>query len=418
MSYIKLDERNLKFIKVRQEFNCEHLQGLEEVLIDELHHLSPQFKAGMKIGLAIGSRGISDLLPIVHTTISFLHDMGVKPFVLPAMGSHGGATSEGQQKILEGYGISENELGIPVRATMDVVNLSDNPSFPVYMDKIAWESDGVILINRIKPHTDFHGPYESGLYKMAVVGLGNHKQAMLFHSLSLNVLKERLPEVARKILHSGKIVGGIAILENACEKTMQVHVLDAEEIIKKEPGLLNIARRNQPALPLKEMDILLVDEIGKDISGIGMDPNIIGRLRIAGEEEPEFPRIRSIIACGLSKGSHGNALGMGLADVITRKLYEQADLEVMYKNVFTSTLLERAKIPVIAENIKEALEFAFRNNGEVPTGRETIIRIKNTMQLNEFWASIPAFEMMKNKSGIMPLSDPCSMIQENELIPF
>ncbi|KPK85574.1 MAG: hypothetical protein AMS27_06890 [Bacteroides sp. SM23_62_1] len=419
MTVISLAERNLKFVKVKQEFTSKKIPDIEAHLNNELSRFKRRLTSGMEIAIAVGSRGITDHLKITREVIRFLDRSGVRSFIIPAMGSHGGATAHGQQEILEGYGISEKNLGVPVRSGMEVVNISNDPDDPVFIDKAGWQSDGIILINRIKPHTDFSGTYESGLVKMAVIGLGNHQQAEFIHGKGVEGLEELVPRKARKIFDSGKILGGIAIIEDACDQTMDIRALLSNEIMDTEPRLLKLAREHTPGLPLDVLDVLFIDRMGKDISGVGMDPHVLGRLKIPGYPEPDRPHIRSVIACDLTPDSHGNGLGIGLADVITRKLFNKIELEVMYRNVYTSTFVERVKIPIIAENEKQALEFALRNCGEVQKNKEIILRIRDTKHLNEFWVSTVAMEKLKAVRNIIILSEPVEMFKDNgELIPF
>jgi len=419
MTVISLAERNLKFVKIRQNFISKKITGLETHLNNELKRFEPHFKSGMNIAIAVGSRGITDQTEIIKILGRFLKHLGVNSFIIPAMGSHGGATAEGQQSILEGYGISEKEISIPVRAGMDVVNISNDPAQPVFIDKIGWESDGIIMINRIKPHTDFSSTFESGLVKMAVIGLGNHYQAQYIHGLGVKGLEDEMPKIAGKIFESGKIIGGIAIVEDAFDQTMEFRALLSKEIMNVEPVLLKLAKEHTPVLPLDEIDALIVDRIGKDISGICMDPHVLGRLKIPGFPEPDKPRIRSVIACDLTQVSHGNAIGVGLADVITRKLFNQIKMDVTYRNVYTSTFLERVKIPLIAENEKNALEYALRNCGEVPKNNEVIMRIRDTKHLDELWVSTAAMEKLESNRDIKIISEPCELFEPcGTLIPF
>jgi len=419
MTVILLTERNLKFVKVRQDFESKQIPDVEAHVYKELERFRPYLKGGMNIAIAVGSRGITDHLKILKTLIRFLGQSGANSFIIPAMGSHGGAMAEGQQEILAGYGISEKKLGIPVRPGMDVADISNDPGYPVFVDKIGWQSDGIIMINRIKPHTDFSSTYESGLVKMAVIGLGNHQQAQFIHGMGVKGLEDYLPLTAKKIFESGKILGGIAIVEDAFDQTMELRALLSNEIMDLEPGLLKLAREHTPGLPLDEMDALFVDSIGKDISGVGMDPHVLGRLKIPGFTEPDKPHIRSVIACDLTQDSHGNGLGVGLADVITQKLFNKIKLDVTYRNVYTSTFIERVKIPLIAENERNALEYALRNCGEVPKNKEIIVRIRDTKHLDELWVSIAAMEKLESKNNITVLTEPVELFEtDGKLIPF
>jgi len=382
------------------------LVNVKEEVSRELLKLRPLIKPGANIAIAIGSRGIKNLVLVVKEVAEFLKERNAHPFIIPAMGSHGDATAAGQAAILTGYGISEKTIGAPVRSSMDVVELprGDSPN-PVYMDKNAFESDGVILINRIKPHTDYHGKYESGLVKMAVIGLGKEKQALAIHRYGVFGLSDLIPSTAKHIFSTGKILGGIALVENAYDDTMLVNALKTNDFFEQEPGLLEIARKNMPSLPIDDIDVLLIDQMGKDISGVGIDPNIIGRIRISGQKEPDKPSVKAIVLSDLTEASHGNAIGVGLSDVITKKLFDKIDFSSTYTNTITSSFLERAKIPIVAANDKEAFEIALRSCGYLKEGEEKIIRIKDTLHLDELYVSKPVLDLINYSEKIESINE-------------
>jgi hypothetical protein len=303
---------------------------------------------------------------------------------------------------------------------MDVVELKQGDSpVPLFMDKNAFEADGIILINRIKPHTDYHSKYESGLVKMSVIGLGKERQASVIHSYGIYGLSVLIPLIAKKILSTGKILGGIGLVENALDDTMFVKALKANDLLDKEPGLLDIARGNMPYLPVDDIDVLIIDQMGKDISGVGIDPNIIGRIKIAGQNEPDRPKIRAIVLLDLTDNSHGNAIGIGLSDVITRKFYDKIDFSSTYTNVITSSFLERAKVPVVAGNDKEAFEIALRSCGFLRKGEEKIIRIKDTLHLDEMYISQTVMDILNGSGGIETIEEHVNMFNSKDQInPF
>jgi hypothetical protein len=367
-----------------------------------------QFGSRKNIAIAVGSRGIANIACIVKRTVRLLHEFGLNPFLIPAMGSHGGATPEGQAQVLASYGITEHAMGCPVRSSMEVVTLpSDGLPHALYMDRHAFEADGILLVNRIKPHTDFHGRYESGLVKMSVIGLGKERQAVAMHHFGVRGLRDLVPQAAARILDSGKIVGGFGIVENAYDETAQIEFVPANQILAREPALLDDARKNMPRLPVDESDVLIVDELGKNISGSGMDTNIIGRIYIPGEPNPSTPRIRSIIVDDLTGESHGNATGLGLADVITRRFYNKIDFEVTYRNIITSSFLERGKTPVVAETARDAYNIALRSCGRIPPDTERVIRIRNTLHLSELYVS-SAIAAQLSQSPEISVSDKAS----------
>jgi hypothetical protein len=406
--------------KIRRQIPDNALKNPAKTAATELLRFTKKITPGARICIAVGSRGIKNLELIVKETISFIRQQNALPFIVPAMGSHGEATAEGQAEILAGYGISEDKLGVPVLSSMEVVDLpAGSCEAPVFMDRNAWESDGIILINRVKPHTDFHAKYESGLVKLSVIGLGKEKQASAIHRFGVYGLSSIIPKAAEVVLATGKIIGGIAIAENASDETMLVKALLAEEFIEKEPEILRIARENMPALPVDDIDLLIIDQIGKDISGVGLDPNIIGRIRITGQPEPEKPSVKAIMLAGISAASHGNAIGMGLADVITRSFYECIDFNATYINGITSSFIERIKIPVICPTDRAAFETALRSCHYIPEGSEKIVRIINTLHLDVLWVSDTVAEILKEAPDIeitdkrLPL-----FMADGKMIPF
>jgi hypothetical protein len=386
----------------------------EQVLPAELDRLQSVIQPGANIAIAVGSRGVANIVLVVKHVVAAVKRFGGKPFVIPAMGSHGGANAEGQTEILNSYGVTEQSVGAPIKSSMRVVDIArEEKSDSVFMDEHVYKSDGVILINRIKPHTDYHGPYESGLVKMAVIGLGKHKGALAIHSYGIAGLKDHILPAARRILATGKIIAGLGLVENSKHETTLAKVLLADEILAQETELLEIARAQMPKLPVADIDVLIIDSMGKDISGSGIDTNIIGRIMIDGQEEPKSPRIKSIIVRDLTDASHGNAVGVGLADVITTKLYDKIDFQATYENVITSTFLERGKIPIIAENDRMALQIACRACGRLTPGLERIVRIRDTLHLEETFVSASILAGIKDKPGIEVTAERHKLLGKN-----
>lgn len=373
---------DLELYTIRQRFNRSCSENIAEAVKREMAAVQNRLIPGAAIAIAAGSRGISGLDQIVRSVVAAVREAGCRPFIVPAMGSHGSGSAEGQSRILAEAGITEQNVGAPIRSSMEVIELPVSDfGHRVFMDRNAFESDGVILINRIKPHTDFHGRYESGLVKMAVIGLGKHAAAVEIHSFGIPGLLERVPQSFHQILQSGKILFGLAVVENAYDRPAHIEAIPAERILDREPELLDLARRNMPRLPVEDIDVLILDRMGKEISGVGMDPNIIGRLGIRGQPEPVSPRIKAIMVSALSPHSYGNAIGMGLADVITRKLYDSVDFEAMYVNVRASLFLERVKVPFIAESDAEGFCLALKSCGRIEAGAERVVRIRDTLSL-------------------------------------
>ncbi len=379
-----------RFYRIRRHSNPPRITDIAAAVRSELEAAGVRFQPRSRVALAVGSRGIANLAAVVRATVRWLKEQDVEPFIVPAMGSHGGATAEGQAAILREYGVSEDALGVPVASSMEVAELPRGSlPVPVFFDKKALEADATVVINRVKPHTSFHGAHESGLVKMVAIGLGKHSGAANLHRLGVAGLRDIMPQVAAQSLRHGNVRLGIAVVENSNDETMLVKAAPAAGIEELDRELLPIARAAMPSLPASDLDILILDEIGKDISGLGMDPNIIGRLKISGQPEPESPRIKMIIVRALTARTRGNAAGIGLADIVTRKLFEAIDLRATYENVLTSTFLERAKIPLIAEDDEQALRFAARGVGMPALSNARIVRVKNTLHVEDAWISEP-----------------------------
>jgi hypothetical protein len=284
---------------------------------------------------------------------------------------------------------------------MEVIELprGDAPC-RVFMDRLASQAAGTILVNRVKPHTDYHGPHESGLVKMAVIGLGKHAQALEVHRHGTRGLREFIPAVARQVLRHGNVLLGIGLVENGHHELAEIRAATPVELFEVDRELLERARALLPRLPAEDIDVLIVDELGKDVSGTGLDTNIIGRIGIKGDPEPSSPRIRAIVVCDLTEASHGNALGVGLADVITRRLYDKIDLGALAQNVITSTFLERGKIPLVAPTDREACEWALRSCGPIAETDLKILRVHSTLAVGEFGASEALWRLLAARPGV------------------
>lgn len=393
-------------MKIRQSFKSQKIDDIPATLVRELSALDLQLKPGARIAIGIGSRGLSNKVLLAKGLVQFLKGLGAQPFVVPAMGSHGGATAEGQAEILAGLGITEAALGVPVLSSMDVAEISaPHLEHKLFMGRNAFEADGIVLLNRIKPHTDFHSTYESGLVKMSVVGLGNHEQAKIMHGLGVRGLRDLIPLAAQSIFATGKILFGLAVVEDAYDQTMVIRALKPDHILAQEPDLLRLAVASMPKLPTDKIDILIVDTIGKNLSGTGMDPNIIGRIKVKGTPEPTTPEIASIIVNDLSHESHGNALGIGLADIITRNLFDKIDFKAMYANVITTTFLERGKTPVVADDLAHAFDIALRTVVARGLDEVRVVRIPNTLHLEEMWVSPAVYREIEGKVTLISQSE-------------
>src|SRR5918992_1708500 len=379
-----------KVVNVRQDFPRPRVEDVEEALREqcEREEIRSRIEPGMQVAITAGSRGISGIDEILRSLVRILKDADAKPFIVPAMGSHGGATAEGQVEILRSLGVTEESVGAEIRSSMEVVEIGETESgVPVFMDRLASEADGVVVVGRIKQHTDFRSDVGSGLFKMSSIGLGKHAQALALHAHGVKGIRDYMVEAGQKVFGSGKVLFGVGIVENAYEETAIIEAIPPQRVAEREAELLRESADLMPRLPVSDIDVLFVDELGKNFSGTGMDTNVIGRFRIPGVEEPESPRVKYLIVSDVSEPAHGNALGVGLADLTTKRLFEKINYEAMNANVLTSTFLERAKIPMILESDREALEAAMRCNWGVEPEDTRFVRIPNTLHLRYLYIS-------------------------------
>lgn len=355
----------------------------------------------LHLTVTVGSRGISRMEDIVLWTIDHLLELGTSPLVVAAMGSHGGATSEGQRNLLAHLGITEESIGAPVLTDMDVVELGRTPSGLIaYCDRNAAQCDGILVVNRVKPHTGFSEPFGSGLLKMLAVGLGKVPGASQIHRQGPAQMAKAIEEIAQVFIDSGKVIGGLAIIEDAHDEIAKVVPVRPEEMIARERELFREAKALMPRLPVDDLDLLIVDEMGKNFSGSGMDVNIIGRWRLPGMPEPVTPRIKRIVALRLSPESEGNAQGVGLADFVTRRLADAIDPVATYANAITSTFVERAFIPITLPSDRETIETALASLSIRDPSQVRIARIRNTLHLDEVWLSAPLLAEVADRLGM------------------
>lgn len=386
--------------KVRQLFPSAALPDPLHTLRQALQRTPLSLAPGARIAVAGGSRGIANIAAFTRAVVDHLKEAGARPFVLPAMGSHGGATAEGQIGVLASYGITPESMGAPVESTMEVVQVGQlEDGTPVMINKLALESDGIVLINRVKPHTSFRGPFESGLMKMLTIGLGSHKGATLAHTQGAQGLARLIPAWGEVILKEAPVLLGVALVEDPYEHTALIEVLRPEQFASREPQLLVQARENMPRILVQGIDVLIVEEMGKDISGTGMDTNVLGRMMLPGIKEPDEPGVARIVTLALSERTHGNANGMGLADIVTRRLFAAIDFKATYANAFTSTFLNRAYVPVIMETDRQAIEAALEVQRITNGIHARIARIRNTLDL----AQIQLSETLYNEFKSHPL---------------
>ncbi|WCK54439.1 lactate racemase domain-containing protein [Aneurinibacillus sp. Ricciae_BoGa-3] len=404
-----------KIALIKQHFKGPVVSDIDAAMAEQLSavNIEETIKPGMRVAITAGSRGIANIAVIIRAAVAELKKLGASPFIVPTMGSHGGATAEGQVEVLHSLGVTEEFCGAPVLSSMDVVQIGETPAgMPVYIDRNAHEADGILLMGRVKVHTDFKSPIhiESGLMKMAAIGLGKHKQALLIHSYGVHGIRDLMPEVAAVVLEKANVLCGVAITENAFEQTAKIEAVPTEKIREREAELLQESAALMPKLPVEDIDILLVDEIGKNYSGTGMDTNIIGRIRILGVKEPESPRIKYIVASNLSEESHGNALGIGLADLTTKRLFDVIDYQKMNENVITSSFLSRAAIPIVLENDRAAIQTALRSNWGVQPENARFIRIPDTLHLEYIYVSESLLPELRGLDHIEVVREPEEMV--------
>ena len=375
-----------RMVKVRQKLDHTNIprEEIPEKVRQELLQcgMAQRVHKGNSIAITCGSRGVANIALIIKAIVEFVKEAGGEPFVFPAMGSHGGATAEGQREILTGYGVTEEYLGCPIRATMEVDQLGQTPDgMPVFIDRYAHAADGIILCGRVKAHTAFRGPYESGIMKMAVIGMGKQHGAQTVHRDGFKALGEMLPVIGKVILDNAKVLGALALVENAFDETCIISGMLKEEIMEKEPPLLKRSKEFLGKIFFDDIDVLVVDRIGKDISGDGMDPNITGRFAVPyvkGEKN-----VQHIAVLDLTEETHGNCNGLGLADVTTKRLVDKIDVDCTFPNVVTSTVLCTPKIPLFTHSDKSCIQIALRTCNYIDRAHPRIVRIRDTMNLEQ-----------------------------------
>jgi len=371
--------------------------------------VAKRVKKGDRIAVGCGSRGIRHIDKIAKATVDAFLEMGAKPFIVAAMGSHGGATPEGQRELLAGYGIHEDALGVPVKTEMDTQQIGVNSwGDPVWWDRNAVAADGVVTVSRIKPHTDYRGPFESGIAKMCVIGLGKRDGANQHHRWGWKGLQQMLPESMKVIIEKTKFLGGLGILENANEETAHLQVVDRDELMAVEPGLLERARDLMGKMPFDEIDVLIIGELGKNYSGAGIDPNVVGRLLIeaAPELETNKPKVTRMVVLDVSPESHGNATGCGIADLATNRLVKAIDPIPFRMNNLTACFLRRSQIPFTFETDRETIAMAIQTCWQPIPERLKVAVIPNTLEVAEMWASPALAATVRGRAGLEISSEP------------
>ncbi len=412
-----------KMYRVRQIFDSTSVADLRNSVLAELHQLSwTRIQPGDNVAITAGSRGIANFSEIIKTIVEFFKSLNARPFIVPAMGSHGGATAEGQVAVLARLGVTESDLQVPIRTTMDVrqIGVTDD-QVPVYLDVHALNADHIIVVNRIKSHTKFKAPIESGLMKMMAIGMGNHTGAAFYHKAAVQyTFPKIIMDAARIVMQQAPVACGVGIVENGYGETARIEAIESDEIESREKRLLTLSKKMMAHLPFNEIDLLIVDEMGKNISGVGIDPNITGRNRdlLGVFEHPT--RIKRIFVRDLSAQSNGNAIGIGLADVTTKRLVDKIDYDVTYKNCITGISLEKGAVPIYFENDRQAIEAALDTIGPVPPPMSKIVRIKNTLRLDIVAVSEAYTDALYRKKDLEILNEPQPMNfdDSNHLLPL
>ncbi|HAK75182.1 MAG TPA: hypothetical protein DCP36_19510 [Sporomusaceae bacterium] len=396
-----------KMATISQVFPSNRLVDVAGSLRKELNRsmISERVRPGMRIAVTVGSRGLADLPILVQGIVSELKRLGAKPFVIPAMGSHGGATAEGQEDVLANLGVTPESAGCPIVSSMEVVEIGRLANgLPVYMDKHAFEADGIVVLNRVKPHTAFRGNNESGIVKMLTIGLGKQKGAEACHAYSFKYMAEHIVLMAEQILATNKILFGIATVENAYDQIIKIAAAAPEEFIEIDRQLLLEAKANMASLPFKQIDVLVLDRIGKDISGDGMDPNITGRY--PSPYATGGPEIAKMVVLDLTERTHGNANGMGTADFATRRLVNKTNFPMTYANGLTSTVVGPTHMPTILECDQDALLAAIKTCNAKDQSKARVVRIADTLHLGKLQISEALLEEALKLPGVTLLSEP------------
>jgi hypothetical protein len=396
-----------RIVKVRQKFERPFIADVEAAVLDRLRssRALDAVRPGMSIAVGVGSRGIANQPLVVRLLVSELKAKGAHPFIFPAMGSHGGATAEGQRDLLARMGITEQAVGAPIRSTMDVVDMGTAENgLTAWFDAYAAAADGIVLVNRIKPHVSFRGKYESGLMKMIAIGLGKQKGAEASHQLGMERMLDNIVAVGRKALSTGKILFGIALVENAYHETCRIEAIPAHRIEDEEVALQAEAKRLEPRILFDRLDVLIIDEIGKNISGTGFDNNVVGRYHLP-HMKSEGPFITRICVLDITDASHGNGNGLGIVDFTTERAFRKFSFEETYPNALTSTVLASVKIPMVLKNDRLAIQAAIKTCHIKDFRNVRLGRIKNTLEAHLLEISENLLDGARANPGIDILSE-------------
>jgi hypothetical protein len=399
-----------KMFRVKQELEGPTLADIPTAVRDTMRRLQLQGRAktGQTVAITSGSRGVANIAVITKAVVDELKTLGLKPFICPTMGSHGEATAEGQRKILAHYGITEATMGCPLKSSMDVVEIGKVKGTTVFCDKNAWEADHIVVVGRIKAHTDFDGDIESGLFKMMAIGLGKQHGAENYHRAGHHYsYGEIFPLVGKAVLDSGHVLFGLGIVENGYDHTAKVQAVLPKDFDAVEKALLKEAKAWMARIPFDALDVLIVDELGKNISGAGMDPNVTGRASV--QKPAGRPHVRMLFVRDITPEAEGNAIGVGFADLTTKRLVRKINYAAMHMNAITSGVAEAAKVPMAFDSDREAVETALGMIGLTPAEEARVVRIKSTLHLTEIDCSEAMLAEVKAHSRLHPVTDPKPM---------
>jgi len=409
--------------RIRQNFEQTSVTDIRNSVLVELRQFTrDQIKPGQSVAITAGSRGIANIAEILKAMVEFFKSFDARPFIIPAMGSHGGATAEGQVAVLAQLGVTETYLQTPIRSTMDVRHIGETEDqVPVYLDAHALEADHIVVVNRIKSHTKFKAPIESGLMKMMAIGMGNHTGAAFYHKAAVQyTFPKIITDAARIVLQKAPVIFAVGIVENGYGETARIAAFKSDQIEDNEKKLLSLSKKMMARLPFNEIDLLIVDEMGKNISGVGIDPNITGRNRDLLGVFDHPTRIKRLFVRDLTDQSKGNAIGIGLADITTKRLVDKIDYDATYKNCITGISLEKGAVPIYFRNDHQAIEAALDTIGLISPRMSRIIRIKNTLRLDIVAVSEAYTEAHRPRNDLAVLSgpEPMAFDQNNNLLPL
>ena len=395
--------------RIEQTFDAPRVDSIPQAIAREMRKLEGRVRPGMSVAVGVGSRGVSRLAEIVRATLTELKRLGARPFVVPAMGSHGGATPEGQLEVLAGYGVTPQSMDVAFEPSMETVQIGTTANgMPLHFSKAALRADAVLAVNRVKLHTDFHGEVESGLSKMLAIGFGKQKGAATVHKQGFDTFHEVVPATARVVFEKVNVLGGVASVENALEDVAHLEVVPGDRIAAREPDLLRMSRALMPRIPFERLDVLVIDYLGKDISGMGMDPNVTGRYGVRHIVDPRNPKKLAVLR--LTELTHGNACGLGVADVTTRAVVENVDYQRYWTNVVASGELTNGKTPIWVPDDRSAIALAIATAARVDPLAPRLVRIESTLRLHEMWVAEALWQSDgRNQPSLRALGEACEM---------